>query len=69
MDVEGAEWATLDRVPDDVMNRIDPFPSFAFEVLFVSRNIGVPNAGRAGGLQPAGAPNNPGLPDWQVDFR
>jgi hypothetical protein len=109
MDVEGAEWDSLLRAPDDLLLRIDqltielhgvseperftavlvklkhffhvanlhfnnyacqegiaPFPSEVYEVLFVSKRLGVP-----GGSGPAGAPpnlmtrNNPKWKDCQ----
>lgn len=41
-----------------------PFPSFAFEVLFVSKRLAVVNpAGTAGGVHEFDARNNPSLPD------
>jgi len=113
MDVEGAEWDTLLRAPDAVLQQIDqvaielhsggeeqravaavmklkqyfyvanlhfnnfscqkgiaPFPADVFEVLFVSKRVGVP-----GGSGPAGAPpglmatNNPQLKDCQATAR
>jgi hypothetical protein len=109
MDVEGAEWDTLLKAPDAVLERIDqlsvelhgasderyiaavrklkrlfyvanlhfnnyscqpwqaPFPSWAYEVLFVSKRLGVPDAsGTARGPQPLDAPNNPDAKDCQV---
>ena len=43
-----------------------PFPTWAYEVLFVSKRLAVvdPN-GKAGGLHPLDAPNSPKLPDCQ----
>lgn len=44
----------------------DPFPTWAYEVLFVSRRIGVVDESRrAGGLHPLDAPNLPALADCQ----
>ena len=44
-----------------------PFPSFAFEVLFVSKRLAVVNpAGEAGGVHELDAPNNPSLPACPV---
>jgi hypothetical protein len=109
IDVEGAEWDTLLRTPDAILDRIDqlaielhgvdqperflgvvrklkrffyvanmhfnnfscargiaPFPAWAYEVLFVSKHLGV-----LGGSGPAGAPpglttpNNPASADCQ----
>ena len=41
-----------------------PFPSFAFEVLFVSKRLAVVNpAGTAGGVHELDARNNPSLPE------
>ena len=47
-----------------------PFPSWAYEVLFVSKRLGVidPN-GKAGGVHPLDAPNNPNWPDCQPTSR
>jgi hypothetical protein len=106
MDVEGAEWDSLLRTPDAVLQRIDqltielhgvgeperfaavvaklkqffyvanlhfnnfaclegiaPFPAEVYEVLFVSKSVGVP-----GGSGPAGAPRalmTPNIPQWK----
>lgn len=47
-----------------------PFPTWAYEVLFVSKRLGVidPN-GKAGGVHPLDAPNSPKLPDCQPTSR
>ena len=43
---------------------LQPFPSFAFEVLFVSKRLAVVNVGgTAGGLHELDARNNPSMPD------
>jgi hypothetical protein len=43
-----------------------PFPTWAFEVLFVSKRLGVVDPSRsAAGLHPLDAPNNPSLADCQ----
>jgi hypothetical protein len=45
---------------------LDPFPTWAYEVLLVSKRIGVVDASRkGGGLDPLDAPNNPAVPDCQ----
>ena len=45
---------------------LDPFPTWAYEVLFVSRRLGVVDpSGTAGGLHPLDAPNNPAFADCQ----
>ena len=45
---------------------LDPFPTWAYEVLFVSKRLGVVDPTRAaGGLHPLDAPNNPSLADCQ----
>jgi hypothetical protein len=50
-------------------NRMMPFPSSAYEVLFVNKTLAaVDPSGAAGGLLPLDAPNNPGGPDCQVTF-
>lgn len=47
-----------------------PFPSWAYEVLFVSRRLAmVDPARKAGGVHPLDARNNPSLPDCQPDAR
>jgi hypothetical protein len=113
MDVEGAEWDTLLRAPDDVLQRIDqltielhgvheqkrfipvvarlkqffyianlhfnnfsceeriaPFPAWAYEVLFVSKRVGVPGGSGTAGASPSlMAPNNPQLMDCQAPRR
>jgi hypothetical protein len=43
-----------------------PFPSWAFEVLFVSKKLGVPDrSGRPAAASPLDTPNNPKIPDCQ----
>src|SRR5688572_17167779 len=45
---------------------LDPFPTWAYEVLFVSKRLAiVDRSGTAGGLHPLDAPNNPELADCQ----
>jgi hypothetical protein len=45
---------------------LDPFPTWAYEVLFVSKRLGVVDPARkAGGPHPLDAPNNPTFPDCQ----
>jgi hypothetical protein len=45
---------------------LDPFPTWAYEVLFVSKRLGVVDPSRtAGGLHPLDAPNNPSFADCQ----
>jgi hypothetical protein len=45
---------------------LDPFPTWAYEVLFVSKRLGVVDPSRtAGGLHPLDAPNNPSFVDCQ----
>ena len=45
---------------------LDPFPTWAYEVLFVNKRLGVVDpSGTAGGLQPLDAPNNPVFADCQ----
>ena len=47
-----------------------PFPSWAFEVLFVSKRLAVVDPSRkAGGLHPQDARNNASLPDCQAGAR
>jgi hypothetical protein len=109
MDVEGAEWDSLQQTPDDVLERIDqltielhgvreperftavvvqlkrffyvasvhfnnyacregvaPFPADVYEVLFVSKRLGVPGgSGPAGAPRSLLAPNNPKSKDCQ----
>jgi hypothetical protein len=49
---------------------LKPFPAWAFEVLFVSKRLGVLDPGApARSLEPIDAPNNPALPDCQVAAR
>jgi hypothetical protein len=46
---------------------LQPFPASAYEVLFVSRRLGVPDLSRAAeGPHPLDAPNNPNAPDCQL---
>ena len=48
-------------VPD-----LQPFPTWAYEVLFVSKRLGVVDErGKAGGLHPLDAPNSTEVPDCQ----
>jgi len=109
MDVEGAEWDSLLRTPDAVLQQIDqltiemhgvreetrftdvvlklkqffyvanvhynnfacqegiaPFPAEVYEVLFVSKRLGVPGgSGKAGAPAALAASNNPGWSDCQ----
>ena len=109
MDVEGAEWDTLLRTPDAILDRIDqltiemhgvdqperflsvvrklkrffyvanvhfnnfscqagiaPFPAWAYEVLFVSKHLGVLDASAPAGAPPGlTTPNNPAWADCQ----
>jgi hypothetical protein len=45
---------------------LTPFPTWAYEVLFVSKRLALVDSSRkAGGLHPLDAPNNPALADWQ----
>jgi hypothetical protein len=45
---------------------LEPFPAFAYEVLFVNKQIGVVEpGGKWPGLAPMDAPNNPKTPDCQ----
>ena len=45
---------------------LDPFPTWAYEVLFVSKRLGVVDPSRtAGGLHPLDALNNPTVADCQ----
>jgi hypothetical protein len=49
---------------------LDPFPTWAYEVLFVSKRLGIVDPTRkAGGLHPLDAPNNPTFPDCQPGAR
>jgi hypothetical protein len=44
----------------------EPFPSWAYEVLMVSKRLGVPDpSGKRPDLSAVNAPNNPNLPDCQ----
>ena len=48
------------------VDELSPFPSWAYEVLFVSKRLAVIDpSGRAGGLHPLDAPNNPLFEDCQ----
>jgi hypothetical protein len=45
---------------------LDPFPTWAYEVLFVNKRLAVVDRhASAGGLHPLDAPNNPSYPDCQ----
>jgi hypothetical protein len=45
---------------------LEPFPTWAFEVLFVSKRLAIVDPSRkAGGLHPLDAPNNPSFADCQ----
>jgi hypothetical protein len=45
---------------------LEPFPTWAYEVLFVNKRLAVVDSSRtAGGLHPADAPNYPDRPDCQ----
>lgn len=49
---------------------IEPFPTWAYEVLFVNKRLAVVDpSGQAGGLHPLDAPNNPSFPDCQPQAR
>ena len=51
-------------------NTLQPFPSWAYEVLFVNKRLGVLDPSRPGdGLLPLDAPNNPRTHDCQAVFR
>jgi hypothetical protein len=46
------------------LTELEPFPTWAYEVLFVSKRLAVVDpSGKAGGLHPLDAPNNPALED------
>lgn len=45
---------------------LDPWPAWAYEVLFVSRRIAVPGGPRPPGPHPLDAPNKPTAPDCQL---
>jgi hypothetical protein len=48
------------------LDELEPFPSWAYEVLFVSKRLAViAPSGRAGGPHPLDAPNNPLFEDCQ----
>jgi hypothetical protein len=108
MDVEGAEWETFLRTPDEVFDQIDqlvvefhgvdkqqfvdairklknfyyvanlhynnyscttlyrPFPAWAFEVLLVSKKLGIPDkSGKPPDVAALNTPNNPTVKDCQ----
>jgi hypothetical protein len=44
---------------------LDPWPTWAYEVLFVNKRIAVPGGPRPRGPHPLDAPNKPGVPDCQ----
>jgi hypothetical protein len=119
IDVEGAEWDSLQSVPDGVLQQIDqlavefhwleenlqwvgdekyirvvqrlkqffevghihfnnqscigdlaPFPTHAYEVLFVSKRLALVDSTRkAGGPHPLDSPNNPSVADCQPETR
>jgi hypothetical protein len=115
MDVEGAEWETIQRMPDELFEHIDqiaiefhgvdrdpmrftsvvtklkrfyhlahlhfnnyactdgiePFPSWAYEALFVTKRLGVvdPDADPLTRPHPLDAPTNPDDPDCQYVAR
>ena len=49
---------------------LEPFPSWAYEVLFVNKRLAVVDASRgAGGLHPLDAPNAPSIADCQPSSR
>jgi hypothetical protein len=49
---------------------LEPFPTWAFEVTFVSKRLAVVDPSRkAGGLDPLDAPNNPSVADCQPKTR
>ena len=49
---------------------LEPFPTWAYEVLFVSKRLAVVDHARpAGGRHPQDSPNNPALPDCQPKAR
>jgi Methyltransferase FkbM domain len=48
------------------VGELDPFPTWAYEVLFVSKRLAVVDPSRTvTGLDPLDAPNNPSFPDCQ----
>jgi hypothetical protein len=112
MDVEGAEWDSFLRAPDELFRLIDqmavefhgsddekflrvvrrlkqffhvvnlhfnnyscrsglePFPSWAYEVLFVNKRLGVVAAGKRAGIpHPLDAPNDANAVDCQAPAR
>jgi len=46
--------------------RMDPFPAWAYEVLFVNKRITTARGPSALHVHPLDAPNTPGLPDCQI---
>jgi hypothetical protein len=49
---------------------LEPFPTWAYEVLFVSKRLAVVDTGRsAGGMHPLDARNNPSLPECEPAAR
>ena len=108
MDIEAAEWDTLLRAPDAVLQRIDqlaielhaigledqlavvrrlkqffhvahlhynnatckewidPFPAWAYEMLFVNKRIAVAGGPAPARPHPLDTPSSPGLPDCQA---
>lgn len=49
------------------VEKSEPFPAAAYEVLFVNKRLAaVDGSKRWGGPQPADAPNNPTVPDCQA---
>jgi len=49
---------------------LEPFPTWAYEVLFVSKRLAAVDPSRpAGGVNPLDAPNNPTFPDCQPSSR
>jgi len=52
------------------VDELDPFPSWAYEVLFVSKRLAVVDPSRTvSGLDPLDAPNSPTSPDCQPALR
>jgi len=48
------------------VERIDPFPAWAYEVLFVNKRITTARGPSAARMHPLDAPNSPDLPDCQI---
>jgi hypothetical protein len=109
IDVEGAEWASVMSMPEELLARIDqlpmelhgvnegrflsvvqklkrtfylvnlhfnnftcsadaaPLPGWAYQVLFVNKRIGIPDAARQARPSPLNAPDDPRLPDCQLE--